>query len=39
MAMCCDTQLVDLIALGEFELERETGDNLIAGNVERNEER
>lgn len=40
MAMCCDPQLgAFLIVLGEFELEQETWDNLIAGNVEWNEKR
>lgn len=38
MAMCCDPQLGDfLIVLGELELEQETWDNLIAGNVGWNE--
>lgn len=38
MATGCDAQLGDfLIVLGEFELEQETCDNLIAGNVQWNE--
>lgn len=40
MAMCRDSQFGNfLIVLWEFELEQETWDNLIAGNVEWNEKR